>query len=133
MSVSARPIPDETMRELDDALRMEFEILCAKRARVGAEEYGQFKYLGNDMYKMIIEELADMANYIRFLYVKIRLHQANLIDLKETEADASSADHPGTAFVGSASDGVPSDSSTFVPAAEVSGFLSAGEGLQDPR
>jgi hypothetical protein len=62
-------VPPEVMQMLSD----EFNQLVYTRHVGGAEEYGEFKFLANDMVRFIAEELADIANYCRYTYMKLRL------------------------------------------------------------
>lgn len=64
--------------ELD--LQAEFSRLCRERWEKGAESYGQFGYLepGVSLANMMAEELADLANYARALFVKVRLIEMSL-------------------------------------------------------
>ena len=55
-----------------------FDHLAAERHRVGAEEYGQLTFLGNDVVRMMMEELADTANYCRYQFVKLMFLQDRL-------------------------------------------------------
>lgn len=60
------------------ALSEEFDNLCRARHEMGASEYGPTKFLQNNMFDMMVEELADMANYARYQSIKIRLIQKQL-------------------------------------------------------
>lgn len=44
-----------------------------ERHQTGAEEYGPFKFLENDTLGMLEEELADIANYARYTFIKVRM------------------------------------------------------------
>lgn len=55
-----------------------FDHLTAERHREGAEEYGQLTFLGNDVVRMMMEELADTANYCRYQFVKLMFLQEQL-------------------------------------------------------
>lgn len=56
----------------------EFEDLCVARHDEGQVKYGKFTFLGNDIVRMMAEELADVANYARYQYVKLMLLQKAL-------------------------------------------------------
>lgn len=53
----------------------EFEQLCAERHATGADRYGEITFLGNDVLRMMLEELADTANYCRMQGVKLLMLQ----------------------------------------------------------
>lgn len=55
-----------------------FADLCEERHRAGQEEYGKFTFLGNDVIRMMIEELADTVNYCRYQAVKLLFLQTAL-------------------------------------------------------
>lgn len=61
--------PTEKLQSLSE----EFDQLTSIRHQEGAEEYGATAFLKNDMIRYIAEELADMANYARYLYIKLRI------------------------------------------------------------
>lgn len=42
---------------------------------MGAEKYGPVKFMEIDSVEMAIEELADLANYVLYTYVKLRMLQ----------------------------------------------------------
>lgn len=60
-------------------LSQEFDRICQERHEVGAQEYGAKKFLEpqTDLVKMIGEELTDMANYARYLYIRVRMMELN--------------------------------------------------------
>lgn len=55
-----------------------FDTLCQERHKKGQEEYGSFTFLGNDVVRMMMEELADTANYCRMQFIKLLLLQQAL-------------------------------------------------------
>jgi hypothetical protein len=57
-----------------------FDHLCIERHKVGAEEYGELTFLGNDVMRMMLEELADTVNYCRMQSIKLLLLQEQLED-----------------------------------------------------
>ena len=94
----------------------EFDDLCQIRHDDGAKEYGPLNFLNVDLPSFIYEEMADIANYSRFLYIRMRLLEELC---NERGIDLSAA------FVGEVrdEDELPSGSTSFVPSSEVSGFL----------
>lgn len=64
-----------------EAMRLhseDFDRMCQERWDMGAEQYGPFKFLGNDVIEMTIEELVDMSNYARMQVIKLRMLQEML-------------------------------------------------------
>lgn len=55
------------------ALADQFDQLCVERHNEGQKEYGTFTFLDNDIVKMMVEELADTANYCRYQAIKLLL------------------------------------------------------------
>lgn len=64
--------------DLVNTLGAEFENLCLMRHEEGQDKYGKFTFLGNDVTRMMIEELADTVNYCRYQAVKLLLLQTML-------------------------------------------------------
>ena len=52
-----------------------FDTLCQDRHNEGQKEYGALTFLGNDVVRMMIEELADAANYARYQAIKLMILQ----------------------------------------------------------
>ena len=50
-----------------------FDDICLKRMGEGAEVYGELGFLKNDMFKMLAEELFDVANYAKMHFIKLAL------------------------------------------------------------
>lgn len=97
-------------------LSEEFETLRQIRHEVGAEEYGPVTFLKVPLIRFAAEELADMANYCRFMYIKLRIMEEELrargIDISTSSvAEAWSEDE------------IPPGFASFVSAEEISGFL----------
>jgi len=70
--------------------------MTAERHKTGAEEYGAFKFLENDTLDMLCEELADISNYARYTFIKVKLLQAALAEA----ASASGVDTSTEAMLG---------------------------------
>ena len=83
---------------------------------MGAEEYGPTKFLENDLVEFALEEMADFANYARYLYVRMRLLQEAAL---EGGIDLSAGITGGV----QQEDELPLGPSTFIPQSEISGFL----------
>jgi hypothetical protein len=77
---------EEEFAEYLNEKASEFDALCAERHEAGAKEYGAVTFLGNDVVRMMLEELADTANYCRMQGVKLLMLQEHLeADLFEKE------------------------------------------------
>ncbi len=64
--------PEATAQRLNE-LSNEWDTFIQERHEMGAKEYGPTAFLENDMFEFIFEELADIANYVRYTYIKLRL------------------------------------------------------------
>lgn len=73
----------------------QFDKLCAERHEAGAAEYGALTFLGNDVVRMMAEELADTANYCRMQFIKLMVLQ----DMLEAEFEGK-ADGEGNITIG---------------------------------
>lgn len=52
-----------------------FDKLTQERHIAGAKEYGVVTFLGNDVIRMMMEELADTSNYCRMQFIKLMMLQ----------------------------------------------------------
>jgi hypothetical protein len=77
---------DVSVEEITVASNM-FDDLCLKRHEGGAEEYGPFAFLKNDMIKMMIEEMCDVANYARYEFIKLVILDKKLSETLEQNED----------------------------------------------
>ena len=104
------------MTVLLEQLNNEFFDLCEVRHNEGAKEYGSLNFLNVNLPEFIYEEMADIANYTRFLYIRVRLLEelAN-----ERGIDLSAA------FTGEVreDDNVSFGTASFIPQDKVSEFL----------
>jgi hypothetical protein len=62
-----------TVTELLKKLSVQFDEFTLERHKLGAERYGAFKFLELDTLEMAMEEVADLANYARYTYIKLAL------------------------------------------------------------
>jgi hypothetical protein len=69
---------EQSIAALLNRLAVEFDKLCIERHEKGQEEYGVFTFLGNDVIRMMLEELADTTNYCRMQAIKLMLLQEAL-------------------------------------------------------
>lgn len=67
-----------TVIDIVNGLGEEFDSLCQARHDIGEEKYGPLTWMGNDVVRMMIEELADTANYCRYQAIKLMLLQTQL-------------------------------------------------------
>lgn len=51
----------------------EFDNMCQERHAMGNEKYGQVQFLQVDSISMALEEIADLANYARYTFIKLYL------------------------------------------------------------
>lgn len=59
-------------------LSAEFNQLCQQRHIDGAQKYGSFSFLGKNMIQEAGAELADLCNYARYCYIKLRLMELQI-------------------------------------------------------
>lgn len=52
-----------------------FDALTMARHEMGAEKYGEVKFLEVDSLEMAMEEVIDLANYARYTFIKLYLLQ----------------------------------------------------------
>lgn len=64
-----------------------FDKLTQERHIAGAKEYGVVTFLGNDVIRMMMEELADTANYCRMQFIKLMMLQHMLEADKRVTSD----------------------------------------------
>jgi hypothetical protein len=75
----SEPISEEDMLIADiTRLSALYDSLCQTRHETGAKEYGVVAFLGNDVIRMMAEELADTSNYCRMQFIKLMLLQEML-------------------------------------------------------
>jgi len=63
---------------LFNELAEQFVELRMERHEKGAIKYGEFTFLANDVIRMMLEELADLANYAEYQAAKLLILQAVL-------------------------------------------------------
>lgn len=73
--MSEQPTDGSILSELMKDASELFDKLCQERHLAGAAEYGTFTFMGNDVVRMMAEELADTANYCRMQFIKIMILQ----------------------------------------------------------
>ncbi len=104
------------MKELLETANQEYFDLCEERHETGAKEYGPLKFLDVNLPEFIYEELADASNYLRYLYIRLRVLEALA---NERGLDLSAA------FTGEVRDDdeVSFGVTSFVPQSEIPRFL----------
>jgi hypothetical protein len=77
----------QVFAELLTQYSREFDEMCEERYKAGAERYGPGKFLMVDTFEEALQEIADLVNYARFTFIKLRLLQEAISDAaKETGA-----------------------------------------------
>jgi hypothetical protein len=76
-------ISKNRVAELVQESASEFDELCSHRMKVGEEKYGPSKWITVDTLEEALFELADLANYAKMTFMRIRLLQAQLETLNE--------------------------------------------------
>ena len=71
-------VPEEAFARLIVQVSEEFDDLCADRHKAGSEKYGPGKFLTVDTIQEALDEIADLANYARYTYIKLRLLQESI-------------------------------------------------------
>ncbi|SRR6266508_1312199 len=64
-----------------------FDKLCQERHDKGQAVYGVFTFLGNDVIRMMMEEVADTANYCRYQFIKLMFLQHMLEQDPQLQTD----------------------------------------------
>jgi hypothetical protein len=65
------PVSHEFLQQASE----EFDRWCTERHERGAEEYGPTNFLEVDTLVMAMEEVADLANYARYTFIKLYILQ----------------------------------------------------------
>ena len=103
-----------------EGLSVEFDTLRALRHEVGAEEYGEVAFLKAPLVRMAAEELADLCNYARYMYIKLRIMEDTLdaggIDLSAELVEEVWDDNQ-----------IPLGAASFIPGEKVQGFFPKAE------
>jgi hypothetical protein len=73
---STKSVSAEALQQASD----EFDRWCQERHERGAEEYGAFNFFKVDTVQMAMEEVADLANYARYTFIKLYVLQHALND-----------------------------------------------------
>ena len=110
------------MSDLDQELINQLELynrdffdLCEERHNQGAKEYGPLNFLDVDLIEFILEEVADIANYARFMYIRIKMLEEAARERGINLSTTSTGEVP--------TDEVSFGSSSFVSQGKISGFL----------
>lgn len=74
----------ERLQQLAAEAAEEFDELCKNRHDLGEKKYGPAKFLTVDTLEEALFELADLSNYARYTFVRVRLLQANLEEIDES-------------------------------------------------
>lgn len=66
--------------------------MCIERYRAGNAKYGKFTFLEMPTIEMCKEEIADMANYLRFTFIKLVMLQDNISKIQQASVWAGNVD-----------------------------------------
>lgn len=80
------------MSEIEDKineLSREFDQRCFNKHQLGEEKYGPGTWLGVDTLEHALDEMVDMANYIRMTYIKIRMLQEGIARIQTERQTAA--------------------------------------------
>ena len=103
--------------DLIQRLSDEFDALQQLRHVDGSKEYGEVAFLTAPLVRMAAEELADLCNYARYMYIKLRLVE-EFLSASGIDLSAGSLEEVwGT-------NEIPSGPASFIPREKVQGFLS---------
>jgi hypothetical protein len=80
-------VTPERLKVLAQEASDEFEELCNHRHALGEQKYGAGKFLTVDTLEEALFELADLSNYAKYTFVRIRLLQAQLSEMEEDVTD----------------------------------------------
>jgi hypothetical protein len=105
------------------AFAEEFDRLCIERHEMGAKQYGPVAFLKNNMVEFMAEELADLCNYAKYTYIKLRLFQ-------EMYEDSPDSTHKLPRI--GVEDWIPSNARTAPTAAGLRDLLRTDPRVQDP-
>jgi hypothetical protein len=74
---------EESDIELVTRISSEFDDECQKRHNMGAQKYGDVKFLepDNNLFQMMREELVDAANYARYFYIRLTLMEMGIASM----------------------------------------------------
>ena len=80
-----RPEPELTPEQIEliRAAEIQFEEMCEDRHKKGNAKYGVLTFLENPTLEMALEEIADLANYARYTFVKVVLLRHMIKQLQE--------------------------------------------------
>jgi hypothetical protein len=82
----------DVLAELLQQADNDFAETCLTRHQKGEEKYGALTFLGNDTIEMAMEEVADLANYARYTWIRLWLLQRATAKLA---AESPQTDHEG--------------------------------------
>jgi hypothetical protein len=77
----------DSLADVIEVYSASFDKLCQERHEGGLAEYGAFTFMGNDVVRMMMEELADTANYCRMQFIKLMMLQHALEEQTESLGD----------------------------------------------
>lgn len=78
MSENEAEAAGASLAQMFASFQEEFHQLRANRFKANQEEYGALTFLGNDIVRMMMQELADTANYCEMQFCKLMMLQTAL-------------------------------------------------------
>lgn len=108
------------------ALMQKFEMMRQAQWEKGASEYGDVAFLDlpiGELFTMLQEELADVANYAMMLHVRVQVLEMYIAGSTDPAVQPSAGDPQYPVSPGAGS---------FVASSRLSGFLPDRERVQDP-
>lgn len=89
---------DDLGKELDphaiDVASAVFEEMTRDRHEMGAQKYGAVKFMEIDSIEMALEEVADLANYARYTFIKLWLLQQQMSNTPAPILGVKSVENP---------------------------------------
>lgn len=83
-------IEADKLRELIEEASATFDVMTADRHDAGSEKYGPLKFLEANTVEEAMFELADLANYARYTFIKLYILNQTLDDkLADAEVEIS--------------------------------------------
>lgn len=71
-------VDKQLLGECIEQFAVEFDNMCANRMQMGAKKYGPGKFLTVDTMEEALFELADLSNYAKMTFIRVKLLQAQL-------------------------------------------------------
>lgn len=76
---------EKKFAEMLEQFSLEYEAMCHQRHEDGALKYGPAKFLTTNTFEEMLFEIADLGNYARYTFIKVRLAMETLAGNLDTE------------------------------------------------